>query len=227
MDALRHPHLGRAATGRRGLGLTEGGSAGVADGGLSYLDSVIALQTRAMTRTVSLPTTQRTLAMFSRKPVMVLLLCAIAGQLTWSCAQSGNSGALTGQDYAEIQQLYARYNFAIDAIDPDAVAALFTPDGTFSLGSTRQLVGREALANWVDTEVRSNHAIDHRRHWNTNLMITGTPEGAEAAVYLLTVNVGVNPPAILAAGRYEDTLVQTPQGWRFKTRMVQGDRDGQ
>lgn len=58
-------------------------------------------------------------------------------------------------------------------------------------------------------------------------MITGTPEGAKAAIYLLTINVGVNPPVILAAGRYDDTLVKTPQGWRFKTRMVQGDRDGQ
>jgi actinorhodin biosynthesis protein ActVIA len=83
------------------------------------------------------------------------------------------------------------------------------------------------LVNWVNTEVKKNHAIDHRRHWNTNLMIAGTPEGAKAAVYLLTINVGVTPPVLLDAGRYDDTLVKTPQGWRFKTRMVQGDRDGQ
>lgn len=165
--------------------------------------------------------------MFKGNTVIALLLCAIVGQLTWSYAQSRNSGALTGQDYAEIQQLYARYNFAVDAIDGEGVAAVYTPDGIFYEGKNRQIVGHDALVNWVNTEVKTNHAIDHRRHWNANLMITGTPEGAKAAIYLLTINVGVNPPVILAAGRYDDTLVKTPQGWRFKTRMVQGDRDGQ
>lgn len=158
--------------------------------------------------------------------VLALLLCVIAGEKTWSYAQSRNGGALTGQDYAEIQQLYARYNHAVDAIDGEGVASVYTPDGTFNLGKNRQLVGHDALVHWVNTEVKANHAVDHRRHWNTNLMIAGTPEGAKGAVYLLTINVGVNPPVILQAGRYDDTLVKTPQGWRFKTRMVQGDRDG-
>ena len=165
--------------------------------------------------------------MLKGNTVIVLLLCVIAGEMTWSYAQSSNSGALTGQDYAEIQQLYARYNFAVDGIDGEGVAAVYTPDGIFSEGRNRQFVGHDALVNWVNTEVKTNHARDHRRHWNANLMITKTPEGAKAAIYLLTVNVGVTPPLILDAGRYDDTLVKTPQGWRFKTRMVQGDRDGQ
>jgi len=158
--------------------------------------------------------------------VIALLLSVIAGEMTWSYAQSRSGSALTGQDYAEIQQLYARYNHAVDAIDGEGVAAVYTPDGTFNMGRNRQLAGHDALVNWVKTEVKANHAVDHRRHWNTNLMITGTPDGAKGAVYLLTINVGVNPPVILQAGRYDDTLVKTPQGWRFKTRMVQGDRDG-
>jgi ketosteroid isomerase-like protein len=165
--------------------------------------------------------------MIKGNSVIALVLCIIVGQLTWSYAQTKNRGGLTGQDYAEIQQLYARYNFAVDAIDGEGVAAVYTPDGIFMEGKNRQFRGHDASVNWVNTEVKTNHAIDHRRHWNTNLMITGTPEGAKAAVYLLTINVGVNPPAILAAGRYEDALVKTPQGWRFRTRMVQGDRDGQ
>jgi hypothetical protein len=57
-----------------------------------------------------------------------------------------------------------------------------------------------------------------RRHWNTNLLITPTPEGAKGAVYLMFVDVGMKPPQITSAGRYEDTLVKTAQGWRFKQR---------
>jgi len=158
--------------------------------------------------------------------VIALVLCVIAGELTWSYAQSGNN-ALTGQEYAEIQQLYARYNFAVDAIDGEGVAGTYTSDGIFYEGRNRKIVGHDGLVNWVNTEVKTNHSVDHRRHWNTNLLITKTPEGAKGAVYLLTVNVAANPPALLAAGRYDDTLVKTAQGWRFKTRMVQGDRDGQ
>lgn len=82
--------------------------------------------------------------MFKGNTVIALLLCVIVGQLTWSYAQSRNSRALTAQDYAEIQQLYARYNFAVDAIDGEGVAAVYTPDGIFYEGKNRQIVGHDA-----------------------------------------------------------------------------------
>jgi hypothetical protein len=53
-------------------------------------------------------------------------------------------------------------------------------------------------------------------------MITGTPEGANGSVYLLLVDVGVSPPAPVIAARYVDTLVKTPDGWRFKMRHLTG-----
>ena len=62
-----------------------------------------------------------------------------------------------------------------------------------------------------------------RRHWNTNLLITPTAEGANGSVYLLLVDVSVRPPAIAAAAMYDDQLVKTPQGWRFKSRIVHAD----
>ena len=55
------------------------------------------------------------------------------------------------------------------------------------------------------------------------LDITATPEGAKGSVYLLIVNVGVQPPAIISASKYDDTLVKTPQGWRFKKRVVNNE----
>ena len=39
----------------------------------------------------------------------VLLGLVVAGT-AWTYAQSGGGGALTAQDYVDIQQLYARYN---------------------------------------------------------------------------------------------------------------------
>jgi hypothetical protein len=38
-------------------------------------------------------------------------------------------------------------------------------------------------------------------------------------VYALIFNVTAKPPFVDHSGVYEDTLVKTPDGWRFKKRM--------
>ncbi|MBC7984493.1 MAG: nuclear transport factor 2 family protein [Candidatus Obscuribacterales bacterium] len=125
---------------------------------------------------------------------------------------------LTTADYAEIEQLYAKYNHAIDGCNAEAWADTFTADGVFNTRFT----GREQLMGFIKTwKERMNGC--NRRHWNSNLSITGSPEGANGAVYLMLWDVGVKPQAIVSTGMYADTLVKTPNGWRFKTRVVKGD----
>lgn len=138
----------------------------------------------------------------------ILLTFFLGGALSY--AQDGKKGSLTAQDYAEIQQLYARYNHIIDSGDIEGYVGLYTPDGSFNNFS-----GQEALRTFM-----KNRNGGTRRHWNTNLVITPTPEGAKGAVYLMFVDVGMKPPAITSAGRYEDSLVKTAQGWRFKKRQT-------
>ena len=139
----------------------------------------------------------------------------ILGTISFLPAQS--RGKLTGDDYLEIQQLYARYNNAIDSGDAEGYAATFVPDGVFNTFN-----GHDALVgfihNWHD-----NMGGATRRHWNTNLTITPTPEGAAGSVYLLLVDVGVRPPAVFAAAKYEDQLVKTADGWRFKKRVTKNE----
>ncbi len=147
-------------------------------------------------------------------PLAVVLVALVLGAAaSWSFAQQAK-GSLTTQDYVEIQQLYARYNFIIDSGDAEGYAALYTPDGSFNT-----FTGHDALVGFMKNRNGAN-----QRHWNTNLMITPTPEGANGAVYLMLINVGVNPPAIGTAAKYSDQLVKTPQGWRFKKRQT--SRDG-
>ena len=59
------------------------------------------------------------------------------------------------------------------------------------------------------------------RHWNSQLVITPTSEGADGTCFLLLVSVGHrdDPPQLLATMRYHDKLVKTAEGWRFKHRM--------
>lgn len=57
------------------------------------------------------------------------------------------------------------------------------------------------------------------RHVYTNLRITPTPDGARGFVYFNQLDVSTLPPTTSVTGIYEDTLVKTADGWRFKKRV--------
>ncbi len=152
-------------------------------------------------------------ARFVTSALALTLLCAVS-----SFAQQKPAAALTALDYAEIQQLYARYNEAIDSGDAEAYAATFTPDGVFN----NNYKGKEGLLNFMQQWTTKMNG-GSRRHWNTNLVITPTAEGASGSVYLMLLDVSQRPPVIASTAKYSDTLVKTPDGWRFKTRATRGD----
>jgi ketosteroid isomerase-like protein len=124
---------------------------------------------------------------------------------------------LSSQDYQELQQLYARYNVAIDSGDAEGYAATFTPDGVFNNFS-----GHDALVGFVKTwRERLNGA--NRRHWNTNLLISGDGKTATGSVYLMLLDVSTKPVSIAAVATYTDSLVKTADGWRFSKRTTHSD----
>lgn len=150
------------------------------------------------------------------RKALALLAVVIVSGVTWVEAQKSGAKALTAQDFVEIQQLYTRYNWVIDAGDAEAYASTFTPDGVFNNN-----VGHDAIVKFANTF----HAGlgSHVKHWNTNLMITPTPEGANGQVYLVLVDFGTKPASIVTSATYSDELVKTAQGWRFKKRTTKGD----
>jgi SnoaL-like domain len=145
-----------------------------------------------------------------------LLLSALAAGIMFAgtCAAAGD---LSAQDYFEIQQLYARYNIAIDSGDAEGWAATFTPDGVFNTS-----VGHDALVNFVKTW-RENLNGATRKHWNNNLQITGNSKEASGYVYLMLVDISTKPASILATATYTDSLIKTKDGWRFTKRTTKGD----
>ena len=141
----------------------------------------------------------------------------LAAGMFLAAATSAQAEGLTTQDYIDIEQLYAQYNHAIDSCDADGWAATFTPDGVF-----QRFTGREALVGFVRQWCEKMNGA-HRRHWNTNLRIMPTSDGASGAVLLMLLDVSAKPATIASTGTYNDTLVRTAEGWRFKTRMIKGD----
>jgi hypothetical protein len=154
---------------------------------------------------------------------MLKSMAALALVLSAAVALSAAPPTLTAMDYIEIQQLVARYGYALDtAADKGrAYAGLFTADGTFRarLGQPYEVKGREQLAAFAMGDL-THRGPFHVRDYVTNHIISPSPEGATGSVYLVWIEVEENgrPGAIKGGGRYEDLYVKTPAGWRIKMR---------
>ena len=152
----------------------------------------------------------------------ILWVGVILSAAGWTHAQQGASPLtkLTADDYIEIQQLYARYNHIVDfGENAEEWADLFTDDaqnGPPLPGGMRW--GRKGLIEYFNYRRQPPREVTKERHWNSNLLITPTPEGAHGSVMFLLIRVG-DPPTLLSTHTYEDDLVKTPKGWKYKKRV--------
>lgn len=126
---------------------------------------------------------------------------------------------LTADDRLDIQDLYGRYNHAIDFGDAEGWAACFTADGVFS-SAQGSFSGPEQLAAFA-----KGYADNIKgRHWVSNLVIEADGDGAKAKCYLVLYRLGgEGGPSILTTGVYNDVLVRDGGAWRFKSRTVTAD----
>ena len=155
--------------------------------------------------------------------VAVALGVVVVRQVVQAGAEVG--GKLTAQDYVDIQQLYARYTHALDGGDGKAWADTFTVDGqiwsdtALAKYPNYTLNGRNEIAAYVKGPARQRPRVGHG---NSNLVITPTASGATGRVYLILYNLESNPPRVTGGGVYDDILVKTAEGWRFKKRSHYG-----
>lgn len=125
--------------------------------------------------------------------------------------------ALSAMDYIEIEQLYARYAAALDLGDGAVRATLFTKDGTFAnIVRNHEPISIPELS---ERTTRTGNIGD--RHMTLHLVITPTKAGADGFAYTMKVDRNRQ----VYTGFYNDTLVRTPSGWRFKTREVWHDTE--
>ena len=114
---------------------------------------------------------------------------------------------LAPSDYIAIQQLVARYSYAVDT--GAAITSLFTPDRAFE-----------------GTEIVTRRGPNNVAHFQTNHLIEPTAGGAVGKVYVLVLTFGENgqPHSISAGGAYEDVYARSADGWRFKARRIHRGR---
>ena len=126
---------------------------------------------------------------------------------------------LSSDDVVAIQQLVARYNFAVDGGDPDAFAGTFTPDGEFGAGG-QVMRGHDELRAFVVGRA----GIAPRRHLVSSILVDGDGDRASLRAYLQVVAMGDDGSLQVAVqGTYDDELVRTADGWRFTRRSFAPD----
>lgn len=126
---------------------------------------------------------------------------------------------LSTDDIISIQQLYARYNTAIDTGDGETFAACFVPEGVFNPGHAL-LEGREAIAEFAISTHKNMPAM---RHNATNLVIDGDGNQGTGSAFL--IGYLANPEyKVIVTGRYRDVLQKSETGWAFTERIFSMDQ---
>jgi uncharacterized protein (TIGR02246 family) len=158
-----------------------------------------------------------------------------------AAALLGTSGALAAdadadalrqaQDRAEIQALMWRYVRALDTLNPDAYASVFTENGQFGAGANATR-GRAALREMVTgmKEGRAAREADGAApspsmyHVISNAHVEFLGEDrARYHSYWMTVFGAAGqdtPPRVAAAGRGIDELVRVDGHWLIESRNV-------
>ena len=159
--------------------------------------------------------------------VTVVALVGVGVAIGYLSAQSNVSAAsdgLTAQDYADIQQLYWRYNHGADFGDADLFVSAFTDDAFVKSSNGQEYVGKKEIDGFISGSLARMPAGDTgRRHWNNGWRITPSAEGARGRTYWLLLDVGTGQPTNDRSGYYEDVYVKTSDGWRIKSRTIFGD----
>ncbi len=161
---------------------------------------------------------------------MTGLLLTLAGA---SLAMAQSSGY--AEDRARIEDLQARYLFALDFQDPQAYAATFTEDGILDYG-VGEIRGREAIAAMVANSRRNSEAQREAdtsgirpaagRHSITNIVIEINGDRAVSTSYWFHMG-NSNPDRsaqLNSFGHYEDELVKVNGEWLFSKRKIYNEQ---
>lgn len=133
---------------------------------------------------------------------------------------SGGDESQSLVDESAIRDLAVRYCTAVDRHDWDLLAKLFLPDATVAVPGADRMRGagqimaryRRGLSKYSSTHhLVTNHEIaldgDSARHRCLVRAHHARPDDSGGTAFTI-------------GGRYEDQLVRTPQGWKFKHREL-------
>lgn len=152
-----------------------------------------------------------------RTAAIALAACLTTGGSV--ATQTRHATTLTAADYSEVTELYHRMYHASDSRDGGAWVSTFADDGVFRLPNGMEVVGKQALAEWRTKSFGGKTGDTHRRHWTSGLVMTPNADGsAKVRAYWLALET--TKKTVIETGTFDDVVVKTPAGWKFKRHAV-------
>ena len=166
----------------------------------------------------------------TQRSFRVVAPAVLAAILSSSLAFAEDDVTRQARDRAQIEELMWRYVRALDTLNPDAYAAVYTAEGQFGSGTTAPK-GHEALKKMIaglrqrqiDREAKGE-ARAPMYHVITNPYFEFVDKDhVRCHAYWMTVfgAAGENtPPRVAAAGREYDEIVRVNGKWLIRLRDV-------
>lgn len=160
----------------------------------------------------------------------VLVIALLSAALGWTASRAFGDGRSYADDRAEIEELFARYLFALDWQDPQMYGSVFAPDGVLVwAGGT--VNGREAIvAELHNARAADQRAHDaepdlrpfRRRHFVSNfaLKIDGDRATARSLWFEFNNDGPDRKPYVGAYGHLEDELKKVDGKWLIARHQV-------
>jgi 3-phenylpropionate/cinnamic acid dioxygenase small subunit len=132
---------------------------------------------------------------------------------------------LPAPDRAEIDDLLARYCFALDRRDWEDLRNVFADDAVITYSGPRVSTGIGPIVDFFRVTASAVAVTQHLLH--TSRIWAAGPDAAEGLTHVTAHHVGydVALPAPETAtytvtGTYQDVFARTPAGWRISRRTL-------
>jgi uncharacterized protein (TIGR02246 family) len=132
---------------------------------------------------------------------------------------------LAASDRDEISDVLARYCFALDGRDWEALRDVFAADARITYSGGRVSTGIDEIVTFVRTTASAVAVTQHLLH--TSLVRATGPDSAAGRTHVTAHHVGydVALPAAEAltytvTGTYDEQFTRTPAGWRICERTL-------
>ena len=133
------------------------------------------------------------------------------------------AGPLTVEDRFAIQDLVARYAWALDTGDIDGLIACFTPDARVVeevFEDPDIWEGHEGIRR-ISEHYRNATNFPGRQHHTSQLQVEGDSEACDARSFVFVTECHGEPPYLLRfTGYYQDKVIKTGGQWLFKERII-------
>ena len=150
---------------------------------------------------------------------------AVFVTLVLTSMTTGAAGNSYAEDRSAIEDLQARYLFAMDFHDPDLYVTTFTEDGILDVGSG-EIKGREAIKQTIARMPRPaptpglHDAVGRHNISNIVIKIDGNKATGRAYWFHYSNDNPKRAGVFDGFGHYEDELVKVKGRWLFAKRRI-------